>query len=274
MQLNKVAIAGATGVRLDFNQTIKAPRTPNLLAGREKVEQQIGQTTKKAIKTIEFSKTALTLSAGMMMSNIVHEAWMDPNIRACWSSITNPVERSPDTMDQCDRAYADWHATVYSLGSLTSVGAIFKWVIDERHPPMNRKMAKWIVGLTAFALLYSGIDDWGRMGQWVPDLITLSLAGYLSAGTTKIIGAIIGGGIGKGFRTLPEQTAKKISEKIAMLKRFGAKTVSMLRLTTPLGLFTKGSFSLVHFVMFLGLERISSSFECKTEKQISGRGYY
>ena len=93
---------------------------------------------KRAIKTLKFSTVPLALTAGMLVSSMIHEFWADPNVIACQEGLKNANKRTSQFLAQCDLAYSEWVVT----------NKLVKWMPD---------LAALILAATASHSLLKGI---------------------------------------------------------------------------------------------------------------------
>ena len=151
-----------------------------------KAARQIDKRDSRFLRLIGVSRTAFTLSAGMMVSVAVHEFFTDPNYKECSKGIMDKEKRSFDFIEICDRMFIEWKAVFKALlATPTTIGLYYLSKNKLLKSPLERKIAKGILGIVAVMFVSNGFDDFGKFKDWGPELATMVAAGYSASFVTN-----------------------------------------------------------------------------------------
>lgn len=178
-------------IKMKYNQSKAGINTGIAAQGdvtkeHRKTAGQIDKRNSRFLRLISVSRTAFTLSAGMMVSTAVHEYFANPNNQECWKGMMDKEERSFDFIEICDKAYSEWKAVYKTLAAVPTAMGVYKLVNNKlKLSPLERKIAKGILGVTVALYVSNGFDDFGKFGDWGPDLVTMVAAGYSASMLTN-----------------------------------------------------------------------------------------
>ena len=178
-------------IRTKYNQSKVGLNTGIAAQGsvteeHRKTAREIDKRDSRFLRLLSVSKTAFTLSAGMIVSTTIHEYWADPNNQECLKGLMDKEERSFNFIETCDKAYSEWK-TVYKT-MLTVPPAIFAYYFSKNKfklSALERKIAKGILGISVALIVSNGFDNFGKLGDWGPDLVAMVAAGYSASVLTN-----------------------------------------------------------------------------------------
>jgi len=192
-QMNKLLASQINWLYKDMNQYKAAVRskvaaanafTPEHAESIRKFEKRMGG----VIKTIRWSRTAFALSAGMMVSTAMHEFFADPNIKGCWKGLQDKEARSYNFMEMCDKAYTEWVSVVRTLITTPFAAVAFRYANSKNWSASQRRIFKASTVVAAVMFISWGLTDWGKMREWLPDMVGMVLAGYSATMVTSAAG--------------------------------------------------------------------------------------
>ncbi len=111
---------------------IRKEYTNNKKGDPSKIKNKVKKAQKRNSRLVSLVKGAsmpLALSAGMLVSTIIHERHVDEDINNCNEGLNNPEERDYNFIKSCDRYYRNWtipnKSSEYFLDALGLVAASF-----------------------------------------------------------------------------------------------------------------------------------------------------